>query len=149
MYCCVCGNSFCKHCGEIRRRRGNKGTENTTYLNEFLEMDHSPSTERNLKPQSFCKIPFFPNDRMKRNLSAPPSSYLPVADSLCICQDELRCCAEMTGISARCVKLFTKNTYYECIGNTDHKIWVKFNFTNLTKFDLFVILIQIRWNTII
>ena len=55
---------------------GNKGTENTTYLNKLLEIDHNHSTERNFKTHSFCKIPFHTDDKRKRNLSALLSPYL-------------------------------------------------------------------------
>ena len=128
LHCCVCGNSFCSHCGEIRRKRGNENREeNPGFLNEFLDVSYSPSTERNIKPKSTFKIPFYPDERMERNLRIPPSSYLPTEDSptkdsptedsLYICEEETYCCSELaTGIIIRRVKLYTKNTYYECVG---------------------------------
>ncbi|XP_066910086.1 uncharacterized protein [Clytia hemisphaerica] len=122
LHCCVCSNSFCVHCGEIRRKRSEENREeNPGFLNEFLDTSHTPSTERDFKPKSVMNIPFYPDERMERNLRIPPSSYLPLEDSYLVCQEELYCCSELvTRIVTHRVKLYTKNTHYECVVKDKH-----------------------------
>ncbi|XP_066935338.1 uncharacterized protein [Clytia hemisphaerica] len=117
LICYVCSSGVCIHCNEVRRRRDDKDSNNPAFFDEFLESAHSVSSERNRKAISCNRIPFHADENMTRNLHLHPCQYLKTEDSLLVCQDNISCCSEIIGVSSRRLKLFMKNTYFECIVN--------------------------------